>query len=136
MQPDLELLKRNPKYSGDRWEAIVYSDSHDIAAKNALQFLNHALAHGNDLAALLKAEEMMVAHVARGRGLKAFHYRNLGIVLNSMLQHAEHNTASVRARTKEAFRTYLALADAAGEPVQERAAIEQVIDMMVQFEQE
>ena len=114
-------------YSRDRWERVVYSDTCDIPAKEAVHFLNYALGNGNDLAALEKAEEMMASHVAAGRELKSHHYRNLGIARNRLMLHSKHNTAEMLARTKAAFVRYLELADAIGEHVLEREAIEQTI---------
>ncbi|QDZ19832.1 DUF2723 domain-containing protein [Chloropicon primus] len=114
-------------FEGDRWEAVVHSDATDIPAKEAVNFLNYALANGDDLRALEKAEEMMSDHIGAGLGIKPHHYRNLGITRNRLMTHPEHNNAEMYDKTREAFRTYLDLADAAEEAVHEREAIEQVL---------
>ena len=80
-------------------------------------------------AALEEAERMMASHISRGHSLKSHHYRNLGIARNRLMLHPAFNTADMYDKTKEAFTTYLKIADALGEPVQEREAIEQLLSM-------
>ena len=126
LQPSLDLPSH---YTRDRWEYVVYSDSNDVASKNALQLLNHALSNENDAKALEEAERMMASHISRGHSLKSHHYRNLGIARNRLMLHPAFNTADMYDKTKEAFTTYLKIADALGEPVQEREAIEQLLSM-------
>ena len=107
---------------------MVYSDSCDIEAKLGLAFLNHTLASGDDPKCLEKAEELMLRHVARGLAIKSHHHRNLGIVYNRLMLRPEHNTADTVAKMRGAFRTYLSMADAAGEAVKEREAIEHLVN--------
>ena len=114
-------------HAGDRWEAVVFSDSCDISAKEALHFLNHALANGDDLRALEMAEGMMSDHVEAGLRVKPHHYRNLGIARSRLLTHPVHNNAEMYNKTRNAFEVYLELADEAGERVQDREAIQQFL---------
>ena len=130
LSPNLDIFPgdRDRQFTSDRWEAIVVSDSYDVMQKNALQFLNFALANGDQLEALEKAEEMIASHISQGQALKSHHFRNLGVVRNRLMIHPEHNNLDMYNKTREAFKTYLRLADLNREDVLERHLIEQIVE--------